>query len=82
MGWIKNSSVARRAGEILATLYWPAEQNAEKRNYHVFSTSENVFCTGIFSKIDLKHNSKCKFRGGGLVCQNKTYKSKKKLKDE
>ena len=65
---ISGSSVARgHCGYSL--LYWPADHNAEQGKYHVSSTSETVFCTGINSNNDFKHILKRSFRGEGQICQ-------------
>ena len=41
-------SIARRRWEATASPpHWPADQNAENRKYHVFSSFETDFCTGI-----------------------------------
>ena len=44
----KRSQGARDGGGL-------ADQNAEQGKYHVFSTSETVFCSEIDSKNDLNH---------------------------
>ena len=59
---IEISSVAR--GWLQSPLHCSAYQNAEYEKYHVFSTSETVFCFGIDSKSDLKYIFKCLFWGG------------------
>ena len=41
-----SSSVGGGGGAVIDP-HWPVYQNAKWEKYHVFSTSETVFCTGM-----------------------------------
>ena len=59
-GWdrskiVQSSKATGARGVATAAPHWPAEQHAEYEKYHLFSSFETIFCTGINSKKDLKH---------------------------